>query len=364
MKNQSRYLSYLLMTAGILLILLSFFGGCTTTGSVQDDGSQSGTTVPTETPEINRSYQPESSSSPVSWRDYYPEYDEQTKSELIEEAKDEIQRVFPNVERDSLEGVWNDETDFIIDPYPNIKFNNVTNGIRYIWIDPTSNRIINYNSKRYSTSMSGPNVVSFNTAVNKSLNFAREILGDEFMNRIGDDLVLESNNVDSYLYTGDAAIYIYETCGGVKYERSYVSVSYNLRAGEVQAYGDNRANKNLLTELTTLSPEPDITLDMAKEIFESKLKEQYGLDDIGIEYVDKDRFYPSLYWLDRYSYVYSENPVPLKLIWEIPYTTEIQRSEDGYDEDIDAPKEVIIDAHTGEILLLTYNDELLICEIE
>lgn len=352
------------MTAVILLILSSFFCGCTTTGSVQDEDRQSGTAVPTENKEINLSDQPESSSSLISWRNYYPDYDEQKKTELIEEAKDEILRVFPEVNRDSLEGVWNDETDFIIDPYPTIKFNNVTKSIRYIWIDPASNRIINYNSKRYSTSMSGSNIVSFNTAVNKSLNFVREILGDEFINRISDDLVLESMNVDSYLHTGNAMIHIYETCGGVKYERSYVSVSYNLRTDEIQAYGDNRANESLLEDLTTLSPEPDITLDMAKEIFESKLKEQYDLDEIGIEYVDKDRFYPSLYWLDRYSYVYSDNPGPLKLIWEIPYTTEIQRSENGYDEDIDAPKEVIIEAHTGEILLLTYNDELLICEIE
>ena len=84
-----------------------------------------------------------------------------------------------------------------------------------------------------------------------------------------------------------------------------------LRADEIQAYSDHGANKTLLTELTTLSPEPDITLDMAKELL-SKLKEQYDLDEIGIEYVDKERmdFYPSLYWYDYNTNVYSKNHGP------------------------------------------------------
>ena len=343
------------------MIFVILTSGCTYNGPNPLENTPA-TPTNSVTAETTQSVQSGITQPSVSWKDFYPDYTDQEKSKKIEEAKEEITRIFPDLDKASLEGKWDGEIDMWINPYPSTSFEDVTKDIKRIRVNPVTNEIISYSSTRYPQSMPGSSIVSFKSAVEKSLDLVEKIKGDEFMNRIGDDLILESTNGDSYLGTGKAILRISETHNGVEYQWSYISVGYNMKADETSNYSDNTVNESLLRKLTTLSPEPDITLDMAKEIFESKLKEQYDIDEIGIEYVEKDRrdFHPSLYWDDYKSNVYSENPESFRLIWTIPYTTEEQRTEEGYNEDIDAPKKVIIDAHTGDILFLNYKDELVI----
>ena len=354
-----------LLTAAIIVLLL-FSAGCTEnhespdqipteeTGQQPKETSQEPTAAPTESVE---------SSQYLSWKDCHPDYDDQMKPELIENAKNEIVRVFPEVDSDTLEGLWDESGDIYTFPYPYIRFDNVTNNIEGIDVDPTSNKIIGYGTRSFSALISSPNRVSFKTAVNKSLDFIRKIMGDEYMDRIGDDLVLNPEEFD-----GGCLVEIYDSYEGVEYYYSNLGVDYDLRSDEIQCYEDRSVNKSLLTEHTTLSPEPDITLDEAKEILKSKLNKSYGLDYEGIEFVDKDGrgLYPSLYWYDSRTSICSDDPEPFRLIWSIPYTTEDQRSEEGYDKKIDAPEEVIIDAHTGEILYLHLHskDELVIHKLK
>jgi len=89
----------------ICLFSLVLFSGCT----INSNNSEKNPVLSTEssaTAETIQQVVSENTNSVVSSKDFYPEYDEQTKQELIEEAKDEIIRVFPNVDRSTLEGNW------------------------------------------------------------------------------------------------------------------------------------------------------------------------------------------------------------------------------------------------------------------
>ena len=93
-----------------------------------------------------------------------------------------------------------------------------------------------------------------------------------------------------------------------------------------------------------MSPTPDISLDEAKEILETKLKEESRGNDVNIEYCQRYGYYefPYLQWHDQPYFMDIEDDYvtsPLNLTWELPFTTWDGKMYYG-----------TIDAHTGEII--------------
>ncbi len=108
MSGKKRILTGTVLSCIICVILIS---GCTTLNAGNIGNAPVATpTVAAETPGATppQTTQSENAQSVFSWSDIYPAYDEQTKQRLIEEAKDEIVRIYPDVDRSTLDGYWMD----------------------------------------------------------------------------------------------------------------------------------------------------------------------------------------------------------------------------------------------------------------
>ncbi len=106
---------------------------------------------------------------------------------------------------------------------------------------------------------------------------------------------------------------------------------------------------------------PDVTFDEAKKIVESKINEEYpgeaqNLDIIcedktGGIYKEEKSGVADPFW-DTGMPVYSDNTIPVRLIWIL----EMKSKTGAVGDDSYYNSYSIVDAHTGEVLLLYYKD--------
>lgn len=350
----------------ILITLISFASailatGCTDSGSVS--GQPAGSQVQeTESPAV----QLQNTEVSVSWKDFYPDYDDRAKSEIVEEAKDEIMRVFPDIDRSTLNGNWvgreryNDAgTKQIGSPY--IEFEEVmyTSGESRnykIRVDPTRMKITYYSP---DTAYEGQPVISYNEAKQKAIEFIRKAQGE---NSIVDDPDAISYFKNTFSSGGLPMAYVayYKTYNGVVYQENSVSVSYDMRKDKVERYFDYLTEPELLSGLTVLSPEPDITYEEAIQVLEETLSKKYNLEEEGLEYITLSNSDSYLSWWDNDNLVYAGDPEPLPLVWDIGMTSTESRKE--YEEERVDPTcgSFRIDAHTGEVTRLVYDGDIFV----
>ncbi|WP_048152915.1 hypothetical protein [Methanolacinia paynteri] len=368
-KEQTAILVFVMTICLIFTILAS---GCTFLESDQPENNQ---VSPADlvTAQTTQQVQPESTQAAVSWRDYYPDYDEQTKSGLIEDAKDEIVRLFPNVERSELEGYWQDHESSTYGP-PGIVFANVDdtsekymeiqkirwkgleqnihNNIVAVKVDPGSGDVVFYGRESwYKPLKEEIRTVSIEEAEDKVLEFVRNAKGNDFIEEKENDFYICKIDVDSSSGMGLAYIVLFNTYGGVQYLNDQIYVQYDLIEDVVRRYRDELKDPGLMKNLTTLSPVPTISENEAKRLLETKLKESYPGEDLNIQYRILNGHENSLNWYDQDELVYADQPDPIRLIWYITFSDSEMRKEDSR-----KTTTAIIDAHTGEIVSLNFRD--------
>ncbi|MDD4126578.1 MAG: hypothetical protein PHV39_02685 [Methanomicrobium sp.] len=116
-----------------------------------------------------------------------------------------------------------------------------------------------------------------------------------------------------------------------------------------------------LENLTFVSEVPDITFDEAKKIVESKINEEYPGEAQNLDIICEDKTggiyneeksgVAKPFW-DMGMPVYSDNTIPVPLIWILDMKSKTGSPGDNSYYNLDS----IVDAHTGEILLLRYKD--------
>ncbi len=306
-------------------------------------------------------------------------YDDETKELLVNNAKTEILRVFPEVKESSLNNYrWGEDN---YDGYfaPAIIFEDVsdesktkerlainkwfTEHIVRIAVDPETVHIKYYKG---SSGFSGTPkaIISYEEAKEHAMDFFIDAIGEEYYSENKDkysiytmnDKIAYHENTDSTI-----TIFIHNSYNGVKYLNDKVQINYSLLIDSIEAYISNfNQYPDLLTEITTLSPVPDITLDEAKQILEAKLEEDNPGKDLKIEYHENyegavlpSDYYSSLYWMDSPDYMSISDDgyvlEPLRLVWRFYFNTEDMRNNP--DETV---RPVYVDAHTGEIVYLKY----------
>ncbi len=364
----------------VCVVVIILISGCTALNSNQHEttpvSSTDGTPAAT-----TQSVQSEDTTPEVSGSDGYPEYTEQTKSRLIEEAKDEIVRVYPDVERATLEGYWVDHNSGFwvgkgsaaFGP-PCIRFDNVDdtsekyieilktrwkglegnihNNIVIIRVDPESGDIVFYGAQSIDWPLEDEiRVVSFEETEDRALEFVRKVKGNDFVEGKKDDFYIYRLNSDANMKSGLAYTTLYNTYNGVQYLNDRIYLQHDLIQDKVVRYEDMLKDPELMESLTTLSPVPTISENKAKEILESELKERYPDEDLNIQYRVLNGHENSLNWYDQEELVYSRQPEPIRLIWYIAFNDEEMREQDSR-----KTTTAIIDAHTGEIVSLYYRD--------
>ena len=359
MKKQQKTTTIFLVALCTILVILT--AGCTYNNPSQQDKPQV-TPTASITAETTQSTESETTQPTVSWKDFYPDHTEQEKSELIEKSKDEIMRVFPDVDRSTLNGVWveqartNDAGNQMIGrPYIDFENTELTSDSETvdIQVDPESLEVIFYSpdTGHYSSS---PPQMSMTEARNKAIEFIKNVQGEDSI----------AYNPDVYIFTRNryetqgipvAIINLYKSHDGVTSTADDILVHYDMVKDQVAYYSDHSVNPDLLAGLTTLSAEPDVTLEEAKQIFENKMAEKYDLDELEIEYADVIPYDSYLLWWNDERVVYSDDPDPIRLIWYVGYTDKTLREGESFVEGLTAPMIFRIDAHTGEILTLVYD---------
>ena len=365
----------------LLIVICMFFSvltsGCTLLNSDQQENTQ---VSPTDTkPEATvQSSQSQSTSPFVSWKGYYPIFDNQTKQNLIEEAKDEIVRIFPNVDRLTLEGYWKDH-DSIYSDLPNIGpqrivFNNVDDtsdkymeiqktrwegleqnihkNVVTIKVDPKIEDIVYYQNPYMEWPLEEEKrIISFEEAEEKALEFVKKVKGDDLFEENKEQFYIYKLDSDSITGSGLAYLTLFKTYGGVQYLNDQIYVQYDRIQDVIRTYRDELKDSELMKNLTTLSPTPNISEDEAKNILEAKLKENYPDEDLNIQYRVLNGHENSLNWYDKYNLVYADQPEPIRLIWYITFSDEEMRKKDSR-----MTTTTIIDAHTREIVSLNFRD--------
>ena len=370
MKQKKKFLTLIVALSIALTILAS---GCTVNNSNQQDTpSPSITSSVTETPQATQSEITEPSAN---WKDFYPEYSEyndQTRQELIEEAKDEIMRLFPNVDRSTLNGQWQEHRytyPSIAYGYPIIIFENVdatsdnymalqemmSNGdssriqrnLVRIGYDPKSEKVLYFKPYGYSTPpASAERLITSEMAKEKSLDLIKKVKGEDFANNEMDGYSIRFSDLEAEDDQGETILRLYgNSYENVQYLGGALDVEYDLVLDEVIGYNDETYNRELLAALTTLSPDPEITsLEEAKGIFEAKVAERYP-GEVNIDYrTDEGSNINALVWDNMQKNIYSDDPEPFKLVWYLVFNSGTYR------------REAVIDAHTGEITYLRYKD--------
>jgi len=359
MSGKKRIIAASVLSCLIFVILIS---GCTTLNAENIENTPVTTpTLAAETP--GTAPQQVITKPSVSWRDFYPEYDEQAKSRLIEEAKDEIMRVIPNVDRTTLKGKWVELGRFMEHDRPTVEFEK----LKYksgdsrefiISVDPGSMKIVEYSP--YGAQY-GQSRISPKEAEAKTIDFIKLAQGeDSIANDPDAEMIVNRDTSDGRPIV---SVTFWKTNGGVTYEH-YVSAEYDMSRDKIERYFDHLANPELLSGLTTLSPEPDITFDEAIQIYEdriAKINLNY-LDDLGLEYPKIDDLeytkmgQDNLTWWDGEDIVYADNPDPIPLTWYIRCSTEKCRQDALETGVMPYSGEFRIDAHTGEICRASYGD--------
>ncbi|WP_048148242.1 hypothetical protein [Methanolacinia paynteri] len=360
MKKHYQKIPLCILAACMIFVILT--AGCTYNGP---NPLESTPATPTNsvTAETTQSVQSGSTQPAVSWKDFYPDHTEQEKSQLIEEAKGEVMSTFPDLDKSTLNGNWVEHSRITDDGLeeigrPYIKFEGIkstSDDEKYaVFVDPESMKIIYYTP--YSGSHTEP-VISFNEAKEKAIDFIRETQGDD---SIADD-------PDTYIYTVNcyerdefglpvALVNIYKKSNGITYTDNYVMAEYDMNKDNIERYHDNLANSELLSGLTTLSAQPEISFDEAVNLVEDKIAEKYNLDEIGVEYSEVTPYDSYLLWWDDDNIVYADDPDPVPLVWYAGISDENSREES---QETGLPARCgafIVDAHTGEIYRLVYGD--------
>ncbi|ADN36353.1 hypothetical protein Mpet_1596 [Methanolacinia petrolearia DSM 11571] len=342
-----------LILLSVLIATAVFISGCTL-GTKETAVTETPTVQPTEeqtTPTVESS---SASTIKVPWpqdENPVPPYSDEEKTSLIEEAKEEIMRVFPDVSGDTLNDyVWGSHH-YAGYRVPAIVFSNVSEssdiGQRTVEIvyDSSQDIITKYGSARTSFDDNDTAIVTTDEAKERAIEFYKDVMGDEYEFHKYDFVTIRDfDDLNSvFLYVEIATTY-----EGVVYFNDHTWVVYDMRYDGVNNYIDeyiNRQNNpDVLSQITTLSPTPDITIDEAKKILEAQLKDDNGGNEVEIEYCQRNQYsdFPNLQWLDEPYYMDIEGGYvtsPLKLIWELPFTTADGSIHYG-----------IIDAHTGEII--------------
>jgi len=370
MSGKKRIIKASVLSCIIFVILIS---GCTILNPEIENTPVATPTLAAETTGIaTQSTQSENAEPVFSWSDIYPDYDEQTKSRLIEEAKDEIVRIYPDVDRSTLDGFWMDHDPAEYGP-PRIIFDNVDDtsekymelqklrsrgieaNIRHnivrIKVDPESGNIVRYGSRGHS----GPSdeeerIVSFGECEDKCLEFVRKVKGDDFVDKMENNYSTYKVNFDKNLKNGLVLVVPCNTYEEVRYLNDKIDMEYDLVLDRVVRYWDNLKDPELMAELTTLSSVPTISERKAKRILEEKLNETYPDEDLQIHYHNVD-FEKGVLWYDDEDLVYSRQPEPIRLTWQLIFNDKEMRKIDSQ-----YISEAFIDAHTGEIISLGFRD--------
>ena len=289
-----------------------------------------------------------------------PPYSDEEKEALVEEAKQEIIRLFPELDENTLDSVsWGRlyYSGYIV---PAIVFSDVLDLSKveerraifeyYYQNDPRTVTVI-YDPERKTIGRYGPEgwggdlddkaIISVEEAEEHALEFYKKMVGEEYYEDHKDEFYIARRDYDDDLFLDLDICTTYE---GVVYFEDHSTINYDMRLDTVNYYFDTRRDPEALYNVTTLSPTPDITIDEAKKILEERLKENNGGSKVDIEYCQRYQYYdfPNLQWLDVPYYMDIEDGYvrsPLTLIWELPYTTPDGRMHYG-----------IIDAHTGGII--------------
>ncbi|ADN35629.1 hypothetical protein Mpet_0858 [Methanolacinia petrolearia DSM 11571] len=374
---KKKQMSFPIFVLVICLILVVLVSGCTYNNPNQHESIPVAQTESVTT-ETTPNVQYESTQSTVSWKNFYSDHTDQEKSQLIEEAKEEILRVFPNVDESTLDGYWKDHdityySELTGTGYPKIVFDNVDDtsdefmeaqkirsegleqniqdNIVTIKVDPESGDIVFYIGGMPSPLEEETRKVSLEGAENKAVEFVKNVKGDDFYEEKEDDFYIYDIDTDPNTGSGLAIIVLFNTYKGVQYLNDQIYVRYDRVLDTVNTYSDELKNPELMKRLTTLSPVPDISEDEAKEILETKLKENYPDEDLDIQYTVQNVHENSLSWYDDITLFYTDQPEPIRLIWYITFSDANMRAKDSR---LDTP--AIIDAHTGEIVSLNFRD--------
>ena len=301
-----------------------------------------------------------------------PKYDSETKEKIIDDAKSEILRVFPGADPSSLNRYFWDTKlagSFFV---PVITFADVIpdkkepeNILGEVAYDPGKGRIVTwyYTADSPGNNKNGDEIIS-----HESVDIERDIV-PVFRKMIGDE-EYEKNRDNYFIYLVDSVNFplttcaeIYESYNGVKSDMGYAEINFNRANGEITAYVDVFNEKEFLNESTTSSPVPEISLEEAKGILETKLDELYPDDPQEIEYCEyyggaaAEGLTNGLFWLDRSIYLDIEDDQllsPIPLGWRITFSTKESRSLGG---PFNGAHSAYIDAHTGEIVYLR-NDRI------
>lgn len=359
----------------VICILASvFMCGCTY-GPVADTGggAVSGAPANTENPaqqgggEGNPAGQTLDTTVSVSWKDFYPDYSEQEKTELIEEAKRNVMRVFPDVDESSLNGRWQEwRFKGYEDPNygpPTIIFEYVDdtsskyldnygeqNIVRIIEADPVTREAISYIPSGYSPPRGFTDLdkLSFEEGGERGVNFIKSLKGTGFFEANADTLIVESSDrYDDYM-AGLVPVSVKSTYKGIPYFTEGIFVQYDAFSDKVEYFFDDFADPELIHGLTTLSPEPDITIDEAKQIFVDTVRERYPEDDLQISFdTEYMQFEDSLVWMDDFKRIYNNTPRAIPLAWHLTFKDQFMGEN---------RRSAFIDAHTGEVTGHTYRD--------
>ncbi|ADN35627.1 hypothetical protein Mpet_0856 [Methanolacinia petrolearia DSM 11571] len=368
---KKRQMSIPIFVLVICLIFVVLVSGCTYNNPNQQDSTPVAQTESVTT-ETTQNVQSESTQSTVSWKNFYSDHTDQEKSELIEEAKDEILRIFPNVDESTLDGYWKDH-ELTDTGYPKIVFNNVDDtsdefteaqkirsggleqnirdNIVTIKVDPESRDIVLYIGEMPSPLEEETRKIPLEGAEKKAVEFVKNVKGDDFHEEKEDDFYIYDIDTDPNTGSGLAIIVLFNTYKGVQYLNDQIYVRYDRVLDTVSTYSDELKNPELMKSLTTLSPIPDISEEEAKEILEAKLEKSYPDEDLDIQYIVWNGHENYLNWYDEEELVYADQPEPIRLIWYVTFSDEKMRAKDSR---LATP--AIIDAHTGEILLLNFRD--------
>lgn len=345
----------------LLLIIFTIVCGCT---SSNDSEKVMNSVTPPQTEIPSSTLEKSSCPQRVSWPDVSPPYDENTKQKLVDFAKEEIVRVFPDVDESTLIGQWGETLTESIPPDiifcsvnvtsekhilstlkrsgGNLEDSNIFVEIR---VNSKTGEITSYKPDIYVVPSYDESLVSFEYAENKSLEFLKKVKGDNFFDEFESEFFIDKGNEGR----GVAFFARKYSYNGVDYPTKNLCIRYDQGEDAVVYYSDNSKDYQLLKELTTLSPEPSISFNDAKSIFENKISEVYPGEDFKISYLS---YGSALTWdsLDD-EQLYAENPEPVKLVWHVYFNDEDMRKEHSGSITV-----ANIDAHTGEILGLRYRD--------
>ncbi|WP_348632403.1 hypothetical protein [Methanomicrobium sp. W14] len=344
-----------MVLALFLIIIAVLVSGCT---SAEDSKPATETQAIQSTEEVSSANDTESSSLKVPWpQEPWPPLDEnpvppsysgEKMDSAVKEAKQEIMRLFPDIDESTLDNVSWGYNGYNSYQMPVLVFSNVMEPyggkdtaveIRY---DPERKIVCSYTLQNgVFCQDSDKTIISRDEAKEHALEFYKKANANEYEYHKDDFVTVFNDENDPQLYDAD----ITTKYKGIIYSFDNSGVGYDLRYDRVWNYYNGQGSHDIMSQITTLSPTPDITIDEAKEILEKYLKDKNDGEEVSIEYCPRYEYdsFPNLMWDDN---TVMDNCLedgyivrPFKLVWELPYTTSNGRMHYG-----------IIDAHTGDVL--------------